>query len=128
MSTVKVTDEPDVIRRKFKIAVTDSGREIVAGPEKAAISNLLTIASVASGRSIPDLEEAYRGKGYGQFKAELADLVIEFLRPFQERYRELTADPGEIARILSLGADKAQAVASKTLATVYDRVGFLPRA
>jgi tryptophanyl-tRNA synthetase len=125
--TLKVTDSPDELRRKMKTAVTDSGREVLFRDDKPAISNLLTVYSIATGRSVADLEAEYAGKGYGDFKAGLADAVVEFLRPLQERHRDLIADPVEIARILHLGADKAQAVASKTLATVYDRVGFLPR-
>jgi tryptophanyl-tRNA synthetase len=128
MGTVKLVDEPDAIRRKVRSAVTDSGREVVASPDKPALSNLLTIYSVVSGRSIPELEMAYDGRGYGDLKTDLGDAVVEYLRPIQERYRELIGDPGEIARILTNGADKAQAVASKTLSEVYDRVGFLPPA
>jgi tryptophanyl-tRNA synthetase len=125
--TIKVTDPPDVLRKKVKTAVTDSGREVVFREDKPAISNLLTVYSVATGRSVADVELEYAGKGYGDFKEGLADAVIEFLRPLQEHYRELSADPGEIARILHLGADRAQEIAAKTLATVYERVGFLPR-
>jgi tryptophanyl-tRNA synthetase len=76
---------------------------------------------------VSDLEAEFAGKGYGEFKEGLAEALIEFLRPLQERYRELIADPEEIARLLHLGADKAQAVAAKTLAEVQERVGFLPR-
>ncbi len=125
--TVKLTDDPEEIRRKVRTAVTDSGREVVVAPDKPALTNLLTIMSAATGRAIPELENAYAGRGYGDFKADLADALIEYLRPVQERYRSLIADPGEISRLLGLGADRAQSVASKTLAGVYDRVGFLPR-
>jgi tryptophanyl-tRNA synthetase len=125
--TIRVTEDPESIRKKIRSAVTDSGREIVAGEEKPAITNLLTMLSVATGRAIPDLEKDYEGKGYGDFKTDVADAVIEFLRPLQERYRELSADPAEVARLLEIGADKAQREAAKTLATVYERVGFLPR-
>jgi tryptophanyl-tRNA synthetase len=125
--TVKVTDPPDVLRRKVKAAVTDSGREIVFREDKPAISNLLTVYSVATGRSIPELEAEYAGKGYGEFKDALADALVEFLRPLQDRHRELLADPGEIARLLGVGAEKARAQASVMLATVVERVGFLPR-
>jgi tryptophanyl-tRNA synthetase len=125
--TVKLTDDPDEIRRKVRTAVTDSGREVVASPDKPAITNLLTIMSAATGRSIPALQTDYDGKGYGDFKADLADALIEYVRPVQERYRDLMADPGEIARLLRGGADRAQSVASKTLADAYGRVGFLPR-
>jgi tryptophanyl-tRNA synthetase len=125
--TVKITDPPDIIARKVKTAVTDSGREIVMAPDKPAISNLLTIYSIAAGRSVQDLEAAYAGTGYGEFKSDLADAVIEFLRPFRERYAELVADPAETSSVVAGGAATAQAIASKTLAEVYDRVGFLPR-
>ena len=126
--TIRINDPPDAIARKVKTAVTDSGREVAMGPDKPAISNLLTIYSVAAGRTLKDLEAAYAGRGYGDFKADLADVVIEFLRPVRERYEELAADPARIAGVLAEGAAKAQAIASKTLSEVYDRVGFLPRA
>ena len=85
MGTVKLIDEPDVIRKKVRSAVTDSGREVVASPDKPALSNLLTIYSVVSGRSIPQLEAAYEGKGYGDLKSDLAEALTEYLRPIQER-------------------------------------------
>jgi tryptophanyl-tRNA synthetase len=127
LGTLRVTDPPDVLRKKVKAAVTDSGREVLFREDKPAISNLLTVYSVATGRPVADIEAEYEGKGYGDFKDGLADAVIEFLRPLQERYRELSADPGEIARVLHVGAGRAQAIAAKTLATVYERLGFLPR-
>jgi tryptophanyl-tRNA synthetase len=126
--TLKLTDDPDAIRRKVRTAVTDSGREVVASPDKPAIANLLTIMSAATGRPIQELESVYEGQGYGAFKQDLAEALIEYVRPVQERYHELVADPGEISRLLAMGAERAQSVASKTLAEVYDRIGFLPRA
>jgi tryptophanyl-tRNA synthetase len=128
MGTVKVTDPPDILRRKIKTAVTDSGREVLLREDKPAISNLLTVFSVAAGRPISELEAEYAGRGYGDFKADLAEVLVAYLSPLQERYRDLSADPAELARLLELGAQKAQAIAAKTLAEVYDRVGFLPRA
>jgi len=125
--TVKVTDPPDVIRKKIKVAVTDSGRDVVASEDKPAITNLLTIYSVATGKSVPELEAELAGKGYADLKAGLADALIAFLEPIQKRYADLIADRAELARMLQKGADKAQAVASKTLEAVYERVGFLPR-
>jgi tryptophanyl-tRNA synthetase len=125
--TIDLLDPPDLIRKKVKVAVTDSGRDIVAREDKPAISNLLSIYSVASGKSIADLEKEYEGKGYGDLKGGLADALVAYLEPVQERYRMYASDPSELARILEAGAEKAQAVAAKTLATVYDRVGFLPR-
>ncbi len=125
--TVKVTDTADVIRKKIKTAVTDSGRDVVAGPDKPAITNLLTIYSVATGKPIAELEQDLAGKGYADLKAELTDALIAFLEPIQKRHAELVADPAELKALLEKGATKAQSVASATVATVYDRVGFLPR-
>jgi tryptophanyl-tRNA synthetase len=124
--TIGVTDPPEVLRRKVKTAVTDSGRDIVARQDKPAITNLLTVYSLLAGRSIGDLEREYTGRGYGDLKDGLAEAMIEGLRPLQERHRELVADPGELTRILEVGAEKARAIAAKTLATVYEKLGFLP--
>jgi tryptophanyl-tRNA synthetase len=126
--TIAALDPPEVIAKKFRSAVTDSGREVIAGPDKPAITNLLAIFSAVSGRSIEDLQGQYADGGYAPFKADLADAVIAFLEPFQRRYRELKDDPGEIARRLRIGADKARSVASETKALAFDRVGFLPPA
>ncbi|MGH2795175.1 MAG: tryptophan--tRNA ligase [Actinomycetota bacterium] len=126
--TVKVTDSADEIRKKIKTAVTDSGRDVVAAPDRPAITNLLTIYSVATGKTIQELQDELAGKGYAELKAGLSDALIAFLDPIQKRYGDLKNDPAELARLVEKGAEKAQAVASKTLATAYDRVGFLPRA
>jgi len=125
--TVRVTDTADEIRKKIKVAVTDSGRDVVASPDRPAITNLLTIYSVAAGRSVKEIETELAGKGYADLKAGLADALIAFLEPIQKRYAELKADHAELARLLAQGAGKAQAVASTTRDTVFDRVGFLPR-
>jgi tryptophanyl-tRNA synthetase len=116
-----------VVRKKIKTAVTDSGRDIVSGPDKPAITNLLTIYSVATGRSVAELEQELAGKGYADLKSGLTDALIAFLEPIQSRYAELVADGAELETLLEKGAAKAQSVASATLATVYDRVGFLRR-
>jgi len=125
--TIRVTDSPDEIRKKIKVAVTDSGRDVVAEPDRPAITNLLTIYSVATGKTITELEKDFAGKGYADLKAGLADALIAFLEPMQERYAELKADAAELERLLEQGAKKAQAVASETLRIVYERVGFLLR-
>jgi len=125
--TVKVADPPDVVRKKIKVAVTDSGREIVASPDKPAVTNLLTIYSVATGKPVKELEAELAGKGYADLKSGLADALIAFLEPIQKRYADLMADTAELARLLQKGAEKAQTVAAQTIATVYDRVGFMPR-
>jgi tryptophanyl-tRNA synthetase len=125
--TIRLTDPPEEVRRKVRIAVTDSGREIVARPDKPAISNLLAIYAAVTDRTVPELEAAYAGKGYAELKADLADALVAFLEPIQRRYRELVGDPSELTALLEKGAAKAQAVAASTLRTVKERVGFLPR-
>ncbi|MCP9485067.1 MAG: tryptophan--tRNA ligase [Gaiellaceae bacterium MAG52_C11] len=123
---VRMIDEPDVIRKKFKTAVTDSGREVRHDPEpKPGISNLLEIMSVASGKSVPVLEARYDGAGYGEFKTDVGEAVIELFAPIQERYRELRADEGELRRLLGLGAEKARQASAPTLTAMYDRMGFV---
>ena len=125
--TVKVTDTADEIRKKVKTAVTDSGRDVIAGPDRPAITNLLTIYSVASGKTIAELEDEFSGRGYADLKAGLTDALIAFLDPIQKRYADLKNDLAELGRLLEIGAEKAEAVASQTLAAAYERVGFLPR-
>jgi tryptophanyl-tRNA synthetase len=126
--TVLVLDDPDVIRKKFKTAVTDSGREIRYDPdEKPGVSNLVEILSVATGRTIPDVESAYDGRGYGDLKGDVGEAVVELFRPVQERYAELRADESELRRLLQMGADKAREVSAPTLEQMYRRMGFVHR-
>ena len=121
-------DEPSVTRKKIMRAVTDADGGIVFDPAaKPGVSNLLTVFSVLGGQSIPSLEAEFTGRGYGDLKRTLADVVVETLAPMRERALELLADPAELDRILSSAADRANEVAEATLATVYDRVGFLAR-
>ena len=121
-----VLDEPDVIRKKFKTAVTDSGREIRYVPdEKPGVSNLIEILSVATGRPIPEVEQAYDGKGYGDLKGDVGEAVVELFRPVQTRYQELRADEGELRRLLKVGAEKARAASAPTLEQMYERMGFV---
>jgi tryptophanyl-tRNA synthetase len=123
---VLILDEPDLIRRKFKTAVTDSGREIRYAPdEKPGVSNLIEILSVATGRTIPEVEAGYDGRGYGDLKTDVGEAVVELFRPVQERYAELRADEGELRRLLRMGADKARATAAPTLEQMYERMGFV---
>jgi tryptophanyl-tRNA synthetase len=123
--TVYVLDPPDVIRRKFKTAVTDSGREIVHSPEKPGISNLIEIVTVATGESIEQVQARHDGQGYGAFKEDVAESVVALLAPFQERYREIRDDAGELQRILALGAEKAREASAPTLEAMYERMGFV---
>jgi tryptophanyl-tRNA synthetase len=124
---IELLDPPEAIRKKLRSAVTDSGREVLARPDKPAVSNLLELFSVVSGRSVGELEQAYAGRGYGEFKADLADVVVALLTPIRERYQQLRADPARLTGILEAGAAKAQAVARENLALAKDRMGFLPR-
>jgi tryptophanyl-tRNA synthetase len=123
--TLLMLDPPDAIRRKLKTAVTDSGRDVVHAPDKAGISNLIEIMTVATGKSIADIEARYDGQGYGAFKADVAESVIELLQPFQERFRELRSDPAELQRMLELGAEKARRESAPTLEAMYERMGFV---
>jgi tryptophanyl-tRNA synthetase len=125
---VRMIDEPETIRKKFKTAVTDSGRDVRHDPEnKAGISNLIEIMAVATGKSIADVESLYDGTGYGQFKEDVAEAVVELLVPLQERYRALRADDAELNRLLAVGAEKAKKTAAPTLAQMYERMGFVSR-
>jgi tryptophanyl-tRNA synthetase len=122
---VLITDPPDTIRKKLRSAVTDSGSDVRYDPEqKAGISNLLEIMSVATGDPIPELETRYDGGGYGQFKADVAEAVVALLDPIRARYDELRADPGELQRMLAQGAEKARTASAPTLAQMYERMGF----
>jgi tryptophanyl-tRNA synthetase len=124
---IELLDDPARSAKKIRSAVTDTGREILFDPEsKPGVSNLLTIYSALTGRSVDDLVNAYEGKGYGDLKKDLAAAVVEFVTPIQQRTAEYLADPGELGRVLAKGAEKARAVAEPTLAAVYDRIGFLP--
>ena len=123
---VRLIDEPDVVRKKFKTAVTDSGTEVRHNQqEKAGISNLIEIMSVATGDSLAEIESRYDGQGYGQFKSDVAEAVVELLDPIQRRYRELRADEDELHRLLALGAEKAAAACAPTLEAMYERMGFV---
>jgi tryptophanyl-tRNA synthetase len=123
---VRLVDEPDVIRRKFKTAVTDSGKDVRHDPAgKPGISNLIEILSVATGDSLAQIESRYDGTGYGQFKEDVAEAVVELLAPIQERYRELRSDDAELQRMLGIGAEKAREASAPTLEAMYERMGFV---
>lgn len=122
---ISLLDEPNVIRKKISRATTDSGREVRYDPqEKPEISNLLEIFSAFSGLSIEDIVARFEGQGYGAFKKELAEVVVEVLEPIQERYREIRAS-GELQKIFRDGAERAAAVAEKTLKRAKERMGFV---
>jgi tryptophanyl-tRNA synthetase len=123
---VYVGDAPDVIRKKFKTAVTDSEREIRYDPErKPGVSNLLEIMSVATGEPIEALERRFQGAGYGDLKDAVGESVVELLTPIRERFVALRADERELQRLLAVGADKARRAAEPTLELMVDRMGFV---
>ncbi len=126
-SVVQLVDPPDVIVKKVKSAVTDSGREVRAADDKPAVSNLLSIFALAEGVPVAELEERFSTSGYGDFKAALAEVLVQRLAPIRERYRELMADPGETQRLLATGAEAASAIAEETMADVRAKTGLLPR-
>ncbi|WP_422771831.1 tryptophan--tRNA ligase [Plantactinospora sp. WMMC1484] len=124
---IMLLDDPARSAKKIRSAVTDTGREIVFDPEgKPGISNLLTIFAALTDRGIEDLVAAYAGKGYGDLKKDLAEVVAEFVRPIQQRTQGYLDDPAQLDKLLAIGAEKARAVASVTLREAYERVGFLP--
>jgi tryptophanyl-tRNA synthetase len=126
---LELMDDPAALRKKVRAAVTDAGREVrydVA--DKPGISNLLDISSALTGQPVAELEAAYAGRGYGDFKKELAEQVVAFVEPVQQRTKQLMDDPAELDRLLALGGDRARTVAADTLGRVYDRIGFLPGA
>jgi tryptophanyl-tRNA synthetase len=124
--TVYVTDEPDAVLKKFRSSVTDSGREIVRGPGKDGISNLIEILSAVRGTSPDAIENEFAGVGYGDFKTAVAEAVVGYLAPVRERYQALRADEQALERTLAEGADKARAIASEILADVRRAMGVGP--
>jgi tryptophanyl-tRNA synthetase len=127
LGTVLIVDPPDVITKKFKSAVTDSGSEVRRAPDKPGITNLIEIMSVALGETPESIESRYDGQGYGTFKSEVAEAVVALLDPIRARYEELRSDPDQLRRLLATGADKARETSAPTLAAMYERMGFAPR-
>ncbi|MGI8861842.1 MAG: tryptophan--tRNA ligase [Gaiellaceae bacterium] len=123
---IRIVDEPDVIRKKFKTAVTDSEREVRHDPDaKPGISNLIEIMSVVAGESPAAIEARYDNSGYGQFKEDVGEAVVTLFAPIQERYRELRADEEGLRRLLGTGAEKARAASAPTLEIMVERMGFV---
>ena len=121
-SRILLMDDADTIQRKFKRAVTDSGTEIRFDESRPAINNLLEIYHLITGKSQTEVEEHFADKGYAQLKGQLAEVTIEFLRPFQQRVHEITDE--RLDSLLQQGAEKARTIASATLAQVYQRIGI----
>jgi tryptophanyl-tRNA synthetase len=122
---ILMLDDEGTVARKVKRAVADSGREVRHDPDtKPGISNLIELMTVATGESIAEVEARFDGEGYGAFKDAVAMALVELLTPIQDRYRRLREDPGELTRLLVLGAEKARAASGPTLALMYERMGF----
>ncbi|HEY6800583.1 MAG TPA: tryptophan--tRNA ligase [Agromyces sp.] len=125
---VKLLDDPAITAKKFRSAVTDTGREVRYDPsEKPGISNLIDIFAAITGGTIAQIEEQYEGRGYGDFKKDVAEAVVDRVTPIRARTLELLEDPAELDRLLAIGADQASERAERMLRLVYDRVGFVRR-
>lgn len=124
---VYVLDDRDAIMRKFRRAVTDSGDEIIARADKPGISNLLTIYSAFSGKTVKEAEKEFKGSNYAQFKTAVGETVADALGKIRGEYDKIVSDKGELERLMRSGAEKAHFAARKTLTKVYKKVGFLPR-
>jgi len=123
---IELLDAPEITLKKFKSSVTDDGKEVKFDEKgKPGISNLLTIHSALSGKSIQEIENEFAGKGYGDFKSAVAEVVIAELEPIRERTKQLMDDPAELVSLLSTGANKANEVASNTLKEVYAAIGLI---
>ncbi|MGW4030090.1 tryptophan--tRNA ligase [Streptomyces sp. NPDC004838] len=124
---INLLDEPKATAKKVKSAVTDTDTVIRFDPvDKPGVSNLLTIYSTLTGRTIAELEKEYEGRMYGALKTDLAEVMVEFVTPFRSRTQEYLDDPESLDSVLAKGAEKARAVAGETLAAAFDRMGFLP--
>lgn len=124
---ISMTDEPNVIVKKFKRAVTDSGNEVRFAEDKPGISNLLTIYSVITGKTIAEAEAEFAGKGYGDFKSRVGEAVADTLRPIQELQKKYAKDKAYLNEVLKTGAEEAERMARRTLSKVYKKVGFVLR-
>jgi tryptophanyl-tRNA synthetase len=123
---IRVLDDPKVVEKKVKSAVTDSGSEVVRAPDKPGITNLIDILAVIRGVEPSAIEGEFDGSGYGQFKTAVAEEVVGYLAPVRERYEELRADERQLHAILHAGAEKAHAIAHETVATARERMGVGP--
>ena len=125
---IALLDPPDVVRKKIKRAVTDTGTEVRFDPEQAGLANLITLYSVLAGQTIEEVEQHFEGKMYGHLKQELGELTVETLAPIQARYAELMEDRSSLDALLTRGADECRRRARKTLSKVYRKIGFVPPA
>ena len=125
---IELMDSPEINTKKIKSAVTDTGRDVIFDEkEKPGVSNLLTIYSALTGKTIAQSQEDFTGKGYGDFKGAVAEVVVDYLNPVREKANELLEDETHLKKLLSIGAEKAEAVASKTLSDTYKALGMISR-
>jgi tryptophanyl-tRNA synthetase len=125
---IELMDTPEINIKKIKSAVTDTGREVTFDEKaKPGISNLLTIYSALTGKSVSQAESDFAGKGYGDFKGAVAEVVVDYLKPVRDKANELLKDEAHLNKLLKIGAEKAEAVASKTLKDTYNAMGLIPR-
>ena len=124
---ISMNDDPDTIIRKFKRAVTDSDNKIVYTPEKPGISNLLSIYSAFTGKTIEQSEQEFEGKGYGDFKIKVGEAVTSVIEPIRQEKNKILSDKAYIDDVLKIGAEKAERLAYRTLSKVYKKLGLLPR-
>ena len=123
---IELLDTPEITLKKFKSSVTDDGKEVKFDEKgKPGISNLLTIHSALSGKSIEEIENEFAGKGYGDFKSAVAEVVISEFEPIRNRTKQLMDDPAELVSLLKVGANKANEVASNTLKEAYTAIGLI---
>lgn len=123
-NSIALSDDADTIRKKIKKAVTDSGSEIVYRDDKPALKNLINIYTLLSGKKVDEVEALYQGKGYGDFKAGLAEVIVDFLVPFQARFAAISDEA--VLEILAAGREKAKTLAVAKMRQVHERVGFIP--
>ncbi|MEK7096351.1 MAG: tryptophan--tRNA ligase [Patescibacteria group bacterium] len=124
LNYIALDDSPETISNKIKKAVTDSGTEIISGPDKPAINNLLNIYSEITGKEVTQIEAEYKGRSYSDFKEGLSNVIIEFIGPFQEKYNRILSDRKKIKTILDGGSRKAEAIAKETLAKTKQKMGL----
>jgi tryptophanyl-tRNA synthetase len=124
---ILLKDDSETIRRKVKRSVTDSINKVKYSEEQPGIKNLLTIYSKLTGEKISDIENKYIGKGYGEFKEDISEIIIDTLKPIREKYLEYMNDKAYLEKVYKEGSEKASIVARKTLRKVYKKTGFIPR-
>jgi tryptophanyl-tRNA synthetase len=124
---IAILDSPDVIKKKIKRAVTDSGTEIKVDKARPGISNLIQLYSLITDMSVKDVQTQFSGKMYSDFKSELGNVMVEFLEPIQKKYDEISKDKAYLESVLARGAESAHYRSQKTLTKVYRKVGFIPK-